>query len=204
MDDKSDVFGDDLQAFRDAMADVDPLPDKRKVVRKGDDKTLSKAAAELRRKQAEGSHETPAENPLTLGEVPQRDPHDVLAWKKDGVQLEVFAKLRGGGYPIERDLDLHGLTVAEARDAVRRFVDKSRAAGVRSVRIAHGRGERSATPARIKSYLAHWLEHWDVVLAFHSAQRHHGGTGAVYCLLRKSEAKKAETREQHGVQGHDA
>ena len=200
-----DGFGDDEQAFRDAMSDVAPLQDKRKVqTRSGTGAALSHATAEQRRRQAEGRDDPQAENPLTLGEVPPRGPHDVLAWKKDGVQLEVFAKLRSGGYPIERDLDLHGLTVAEAQVAVRRFVEKARDAGVRSVRIAHGRGERSATPARLKSYLAHWLEHWDVVLAFHSAQRHHGGTGAVYCLLRKSDAKKAETRERFGLQGHDA
>ncbi|CSC64489.1 smr/muts family protein [Vibrio cholerae] len=31
----------------------------------------------------------------------------------------------------------------------------------------------------------------------HSAQRLHGGTGAVYVLLRKSAEKKAENRERH-------
>jgi hypothetical protein len=34
------------------------------------------------------------------------------------------------------------------------------------------------------------------VQAFHSAQPQHGGTGAVYVLLRKSEEKKQENRER--------
>jgi len=34
----------------------------------------------------------------------------------------------------------------------------------------------------------------DLVQAFHSAQPLHGGTGAVYVLLRKSAEKKRENR----------
>ncbi len=200
--DELDGLGDE-EAFRAAMSDVAPLKDQRKIVAKERGPQLSASTATLRQQQAEGSDEKPSEHPLTLGEVAQVQPYDELAWKKDGVQTEVFNKLRNGGYPIERQLDLRGLTVEQARDAVRRFIETARGAGVRAVLIAHGRGERSATPARLKSFVAHWLEHWDVVLAFHSAQRQHGGTGAVYCLLRKSAAKKAETRERYGLQGHD-
>jgi hypothetical protein len=35
-----------------------------------------------------------------------------------------------------------------------------------------------------------------VVQAFHSAQPRHGGTGAVYVLLRKSERQKQLNRER--------
>ncbi|GAK86939.1 hypothetical protein JCM19238_4548 [Vibrio ponticus] len=35
------------------------------------------------------------------------------------------------------------------------------------------------------------------VQCVHSAQRFHGGTGAVYVLLRKSDDKKLENRERH-------
>jgi hypothetical protein len=35
------------------------------------------------------------------------------------------------------------------------------------------------------------------VMAMHSAERRHGGGGALYVLLRKSERKKAENRERH-------
>ena len=41
-----------------------------------------------------------------------------------------------------------------------------------------------------------WLRELDVVQAFNSAQPQHGGTGAVYVLLRKSEEKKRENRER--------
>ena len=50
--------------------------------------------------------------------------------------------------------------------------------------------------AQLKGCVNHWLRELDPVQAFHSAQPHHGGTGAVYVLLRKSEAAKQATREQ--------
>jgi hypothetical protein len=37
------------------------------------------------------------------------------------------------------------------------------------------------------------------VMAFHSAQRFHGGTGAVYVLLRKSAKQKEQTLEKLGL-----
>jgi DNA-nicking Smr family endonuclease len=41
------------------------------------------------------------------------------------------------------------------------------------------------------------LPELEQVMAFHSAPAHHGGTGAVYLLLRKSEQARQENREKH-------
>ncbi|NJN52019.1 MAG: hypothetical protein HC809_09830, partial [Gammaproteobacteria bacterium] len=61
------------------------------------------------------------------------------------------------------------------------------------------RGERSATPARIKSYVVHWLGEMQEVLAYHSAERRHGGAGSVYVLLKKSASARELNRERHGL-----
>ncbi len=194
--------GGDASEFLEAMQGVAPLVKGKKVTGTASGAAeLSTAARERRQQAAAGLLNTEDDNPFTLGEVPQLQPHDVLSWKKDGVQNEVFAKLRSGQYGVEASLDLHGLTVKEARAAVFKLFKFAQAKGHRSLLIAHGRGEKSQTPARLKSYLAYWLEANDTVLAFHSAQKFHGGTGAVYALLRKSEAKKAETRERFGMKG---
>ena len=63
--------------------------------------------------------------------------------------------------------------------------------------ILHGKGDRSSTPALLKSYVNKWLPALPQVMAFHSAQRHHGGAGAMYVLLKKSDDKKQENRERH-------
>ena len=152
--------------------------------------------AQLARRQA-AANTAKDNNTLTLGEVPPVDPFDEIAFKRDGVQTGVYRKLRLGRYPQEATLDLHRMTVREAREAVWRFVHDAQRAGLRSVVITHGRGDRSETPGRLKSYVAHWLPTLAAVLAFHSAQRHHGGYGACYVLLRKNAEKRQDNRERH-------
>lgn len=137
-------------------------------------------------------------NPLTADAVDPLKSHDILSWQRPGVQHGVFRKLRLGQYPIEARLDLHRLTVEEARREVFRFVQDCLQYGIRSTIILHGKGERNPDGiAQLKSYLAKWLPELDDVLAFHSAQKHHGGTGAVYVMIRKGEREKQQNREQN-------
>lgn len=196
--------------FRSAMSDVAPLVAKTQRKAKHQAQLLE-AKKEMpqavtltqleRRYAALGIERTPRvdPNPLTLAEVPLVAPRDVLEWKKDGVQNQVFSRLKNGQYTIEGSLDLHRLTVKESRDAMFKFFHLARAKRWRTVLIAHGRGEQSATPARIKSFVAHWLGQIPEVIAYSSADRRHGGTGAVLVLLKKSAEAKEETREAFGL-----
>ena len=176
------------------MDGVAPLAESHLRVRAESPKAPS--LAQLARRQA-AANTGKDSNTLTLGEVPPVDPFDEIAFKRDGVQTGVYRKLRLGRYPQEATLDLHRMTVREAREAVWRFVHDAQRAGLRSVIITHGRGDRSETPGRLKSYVAHWLPTLSAVLAFHSAQRHHGGYGACYVLLRKNAEKRQDNRERH-------
>lgn len=196
--------------FRSAMRDVEPLADKQQKKAQLREQQLD-AAKEMpralsvsqleRRYAALGLSRDPAvdPNPLTLAEVPQVEPREVLEWKKDGVQREVFQRLKTGRYPIEGSLDLHRLSVKEARSAVHKFFRLADAKRWRTVLIAHGRGEQSATPARLKSYVVHWLRQMPQVIAYSSADRRHGGTGAVLVLLKKSLEAKEDARERFGL-----
>jgi len=185
------------------MSDVAPLSSKQQRVQH--DKAAAEATpAQLERREAAlGNRDKARADPnyLTLGEVPQRHPRDILDWKKDGVQHGVFARLKAGKYPIEGTLDLHRHTVKEARAALFKFLNLAFARRWRTVIVSHGRGEKSATPARIKSYVAAWLDQVPEVIAFHSARDNQGGTGAVYVLLKKAPAAKDENREQYGGRG---
>ncbi len=49
----------------------------------------------------------------------------------------------------------------------------------------------------MKSFVTTWLMQIKEVQCCHSAQRFHGGTGALYVLLQKSADKKLENRERH-------
>lgn len=187
--------GDGEDAFRDAMSDVEPLRNQRaEVERTRGDPT----PAQLQRRQdavADGRGSVDP-NGLHQGEVALVGPRDELSWKKDGVQVGVFRKLRQGKYEVDAELDLHRLTVNQAREAVFKFLNASRARDLRTLLIAHGRGEQSDPPARIKSYVAHWLRQTPEVIAFHSAPPNRGGTGAVCLLLKKSPQQREDNRER--------
>jgi DNA-nicking Smr family endonuclease len=108
-----------------------------------------------------------------------------LSFQRSGVRTQVMRRLRRGLYPVEDELDLHGLDQAAARDQLSDFLSISRAAGRRCVRIIHGKGYRSGARGPVLKVAVNlWLQrHWDV-MAFTSAKAIDGGTGAVYVLLR--------------------
>ena len=94
---------------------------------------------------------------------------------------------------VQDHLDLHGLTAAEARDAVDRFLTNAVRQGLRTVLIIHGRGLSSPGEPVLKSRLMQWLNRgvwrkW--VMAYTSARRCDGGAGATYVLLRNPTAVK--------------
>lgn len=73
------------------------------------------------------------------------------------------------------------------------FIADCEVRDIRCLLILHGKGERSTPRALLKSYVSAWLPQLPAVMAIHSAERRHGGSGALYVLLRKSERKKRKT-----------
>lgn len=140
------------------------------------------------------------DNPLSDMTVEPIGPHDELSFMRPGVQTGVFKKLRLGKYPIEARLDLHKMKVMQARQEVFSFVQECLRLNIRTVLILHGKGESNPDGFGVlKGFVNKWLRDLPEVMAYHSAQRQHGGTGAVYVLLRKSEEAKRENRELHGL-----
>lgn len=120
------------------------------------------------------------------GDPAELETGEELSYRCEGVQRNVLRRLKRGNYRVGAKLDLHGLVVTEAREAVREFLGKNRARGCYCVRIIHGKGLRSRQKGPVlKTHLNHWLRQRQDVLAFCSARRVDGGTGAVYVLLRR-------------------
>lgn len=114
------------------------------------------------------------------------DTGEELLYMRPGIQQRVWHKFRRGQYAIEAELDLHGCTVAQARPVVASFVHEAQAARRRCVRIIHGKGLSSEGKLPVlKGKVNGWLRQMDAVLAFSSARRNDGGTGAVYVLLKR-------------------
>lgn len=182
-------------SFANEMADVRPIKHTRAKLHK---KVEATPGQEVRRSLAVSNRQSG--DPLVSAEVPKLGSLDVLEYRSNGVQHGVYKKLRMGQYEIEARLDLHRMTVEEARREVFQFLRECFYYELRTVIILHGKGDRNPDKvAQLKSHLAVWLPQIDEVLAFHSAQRQHGGTGAVYVMLKKGDKTKQKNRETFGL-----
>jgi len=104
---------------------------------------------------------------------------------RPGIGGDVLGKLRRGHWSVQAELDLHGMIVDEAHDALADFLGEGRALGLRCVRVIHGKGLTSPNREPVlKGKVRRWLMRWDDVLAYCEAPRHAGGSGAVLVLLR--------------------
>ena len=128
------------------------------------------------------------ERPMTS--FPMLDAAAHLKWKIAGVHYHQLHQLSCGNWytPCTAKLDLHGCNVCRAEERLRRFIRQVCQFRENHALIVHGKGKNSINgQAVIKSYVASWLPTIPTVAAFCSAQPCHGGSGAVYVLLRKSE-----------------
>ncbi|PYQ69985.1 MAG: DNA mismatch repair protein MutS [Acidobacteria bacterium] len=80
--------------------------------------------------------------------------------------------------PIEAELDLHAFAPAEIRSVVEEYVEAAAAAGLREVRLVHGRGrgvQRGIVQAALERH-ARVVEFWD------DTESHLGATIAILSL----------------------
>jgi DNA-nicking Smr family endonuclease len=171
-------FDDDARLFREAMSGVHRLESDKADFRRsrpGPEPSFTRAEVQ---EVLQASLESGPEP----GEV---ETGDELSFRRDGLPATVFRKLRRGRYRIGAELDLHGLTAVEARQAVHEFLQESCRQGTTVVRVIHGKGLGSGPGGPvIKRRVGRWLRHRDEVLAYCSARPVDGGTGALYVLLR--------------------
>ncbi len=112
---------------------------------------------------------------------------DELYWARDGVQDSQLRKLKAGQVPFEGSLDLHGMSVEKAREILWDFFAEASRMEVRCARVTHGKAARKdGKRPLIKSHVNTWLRQHPQVLGFTSCLPRHGGTGAVYVLLKRT------------------
>lgn len=192
----SDQETDELDVFQSAMGDVKPIKKTARVAL-SQGTPASERINILARREAATALAQETLNDLSGEFVEPVDPNAILSFQRPGVQHGVFRNLRLGKYSIEARLDLHRHSVEEARNAVFRFVRDCLQHDIRCALITHGKGEGRKQPAVLKSCMSHWLPQLPEVLAFHSAQKQHGASGATYILIRKSERKRQDNLERH-------
>ncbi|OOR89926.1 DNA mismatch repair protein MutS [Moraxella caviae] len=179
----SELVGEDMVLFMQAMHGVKPLKHEKSVVQKvnkTDDNAL------YRRANAQGGEDfsdvalsdmQALLNPVA-GEA-------FLSYKQPSLQNKVFEQLKQGKLRWYDAVDLHGSSIEDARNAVLKLVRIASQNGETVVKIVHGKG----ADAIIKTCVNGWLRQMPQVMAFVSAPSNEGGNGAVLVLLKKNKAQ---------------
>ncbi len=134
-------------------------------------------------------------------EVIHESLHDPVRWDADtqtgeeaayvrpGIARQTLRNLRQGNWVAQAELDLHGLTRAEAKRELAEFLYECKRRGARCVRIIHGKGLGSVNREPVlKLHVRYWLTQRDEVLAYVQARPVDGGGGAVMVLLKSPHA----------------
>ena len=99
-------------------------------------------------------------------------------------------QLARGRTTIDKRIDLHGMTQAQAHTALAYFLRAAQHDGAKFVLVITGKGARGADSDRgvLRRQVPHWLrlpDLRDIVLGFEEAHVTHGGEGALYVRLRR-------------------
>jgi len=176
---KTSITDDEIKEFQEAIKGSTPLSQtRREPPQKPAKKIKPISHQQNKKKQYQAAHEDIQPEDLVGSE-------DTIHFSKPGLQHRFLQKLKRGQVPIEASLDLHGMTVAEAFDALDDFIAQCQSQGLRCVLVIHGKGgmARGDTPI-LKNQINQYLRRHSQVVAFHSAQGKHGGRGAIYILLK--------------------
>lgn len=170
----------DQLAFLQAIAGVEPLPERNRVVhgnRPPPPKPLQHIADERAALHESLHGHIGLQDRLEGGD----EPH----YLRHGLANTVLRDLRRGRWVIQGELDLHGLNREEARHQLASFLAACLHAGKRCVRVIHGKGHGSPQKLSILRQLVRgWLAQRIEVLAYCQAKPADGGEGALIVLLR--------------------
>ena len=171
---------EDLEAFQKAMSGAKLLKADDRVP---DHKPKPKPKARFRRADDEAVLQESLEDDI---DTIEHGAGGALHFHRQHVGRRTMRKLRRGGYSVQAEIDLHGMTLEEAKPRLRDFIQYSAEQDRLCVRVVHGKGLGSGERGPVlKSAVNAWLRRWDSVLAFVSTRQVDGGTGAVYVLLQR-------------------
>ena len=174
-----DISEEDSALFREAVGNITPLKQDNIL------HSTPKSKAKIQKNEIE----KPVSQSLYDSEFEENllERGDELFFARPGLQKQTLRKLRRGQIKVDEELDLHGMTTDMARNALQNFLDDCHNYSWRCVSIIHGKGIGSENKKPIiKNKVNNWLRQRDDVLAFCSATRADGGTGAIYCLLKRT------------------
>ncbi|KUJ72081.1 Smr/MutS family protein [Thiomicrospira sp. WB1] len=181
---------EDQDLFRQAMSDVTPL--QAKTPRLSQESTRTRQAQAAKRRAFQRLRQ-PVQNDASefdfdqsgLASTQPVSQHASLAFKRAPCDPKTWKKLKQGRFPVETTLDLHGMTVAQAEQAILQCLQDALAHREKQLLIIHGKGYNAEDNLpKLKNLVNQLLPTCPPVLAFCSAQPKDGGLGSVYVRLR--------------------
>ena len=184
----------DLELFNRVFADVRPLKfqDNSFINKKNSINKIDK----LKKKNMISRETKPTKQTASISKVPIVI-GDHSPGRAPGIDRKTSLKLKKGKVEIDYKLDLHGLTQTEAKQALEEAILGAWKNRLRLILVITGKGVRQSksnslddNEARgvLRRAVPGWLKETPLsnfILAFSSAQQIHGGTGALYVLLRR-------------------
>ncbi|MGY8815752.1 MAG: Smr/MutS family protein [Gammaproteobacteria bacterium] len=181
MNDKLTINPEDIALFRKTIGDVISI--------KQDKVKLTKAVTSPRHASSKRNDEHIKSATYYEEFIPENfrvSASDHLQFKRPGIQDKLFQKLKRGQLSILDNLDLHGMTISNAKLTFNQFMLQTRKFDRQTcIRIIHGKGYRSKDgQPKIKQNIQLWLQEHKNVLAYASCTPADGGTGAIYLLIK--------------------
>jgi len=169
----------EANVFRDAMAGVVPLRPTGRI--DPHRPSLPPTAAQRERDERAALAASLSDE---IGIEQHLETDESLSYRRPSVGPDVVRRLRRGEWVIRGQIDLHGLRVDEAREALAAFLDEALRREWRCVRVIHGKGLGSiGRESVLKAKVPRWLLQRREVLAFCQARPNDGGAGATIVLL---------------------
>lgn len=115
---------------------------------------------------------------------------------------KLIRKLRRGGFAVQAQVDLHGLSQKEAEVQLDIFLEDCISQNLRCVRIIHGKGNNSLNQDGVlRQAVPKWLStkrRARLIIAYTTAPPRDGGIGATYVLLRRQPLSRKSVRNNAG------
>ncbi|HYA12369.1 MAG TPA: Smr/MutS family protein [Thermodesulfovibrionales bacterium] len=170
----------DEEAFLEAMADVKEKREFREIPYK------SPGIIKVNPSRLEDHFEVLKDIVHGKRKIRLSDTGEYREWTRRGTRKDLAKRLHQGDFSIQDYIDLHGLTIIEAEEALRKFLREAIAKQYSCVKVIHGRGLKSPKGPVLKEALTQWLQgpFRKSVLAYATAKDCDGGLGATYVLLK--------------------
>jgi len=172
----------DEEIFLDAMADVREIKEFREIPLKKPPRFKHRPV------RTDDSIEILRQIVNGKGKIRLSDTGEYIEWISPAIRKDIAQRLHQGDFSVQDYIDLHGMTLSEAEEALCLFFKEAVKKRLFCVKVIHGRGLRSPRGPVLKEALKKWLQgsfkKW--VLAYSTAKDCDGGLGATYLILKSN------------------